>query len=48
MSNQNEHIDSVVAYYLENQHRLQQFQASVETFFIKHPDLNAKPFPIIH
>lgn len=48
MSELNEHIDSVVAYYSENQHRFQQFQASVETFFVKHPALNSKPFPIIH
>ena len=48
MSELSEHIDSVVAYYCENQHRFQQFQASVETFFVKHPVLNSKPLPIIH
>jgi putative GTP pyrophosphokinase len=48
MSEANESIDSVIAYYSENQHRFQQFQASVETFFVKHPTLNAKPLPIIH
>jgi putative GTP pyrophosphokinase len=48
MNNQNEHINSVVSFYCENQHRFQQFQASVETFFVKHPTLNAKPLPIIH
>ena len=48
MIERNEHIDSVVAYYSENQHRFQQFQASVETFFVKHPALNSKPLPIIH
>lgn len=48
MSDQNDHIDSVVSYYIDNQHRFQQFQASVETFFAKHPSLNAKPLPIIH
>lgn len=41
-------IDSVIEYYKENQHRLIQFQASVEAFFSKHPKLNEKPFPIIH
>ncbi|TNE82504.1 MAG: (p)ppGpp synthetase [Bacteroidetes bacterium] len=41
-------IDSVISYYKENLHRFQQFQASVETFFVKHPILNAKPLPIIH
>ena len=48
MSELDEHLDSVVAYYSENQHRFQQFQASVETFFVKHPILNSKPLPIIH
>ncbi|MGJ1410188.1 hypothetical protein ACR78Z_10970 [Sphingobacterium thalpophilum] len=41
-------IDSVIEYYKENQHRLIQFQASVEAFFSKHPKLNEKPFPVIH
>jgi len=41
-------IDSVVEYYKDNQHRLIQFQASVEAFFSKHPKLNEKPFPLIH
>ena len=40
--------DSVIGYYKDNQHRLVQFQASVEAFFSKHPKLNEKPFPIIH
>jgi putative GTP pyrophosphokinase len=48
MSELNENIDNVIAFYKENQHRFQQFQASVETFFVKHPLLNAKPLPIIH
>lgn len=48
MSELNDHIDSVVAYYSDNHHRFQQFQASVEMFFVKHPILNSKPFPIIH
>ena len=48
MNDSNEHIDSVVSYFNENQHRIQQFQASVETFFVKHPILNAKLLPIIH
>lgn len=48
MNKLEENINSVVDYYIENQHRFQQFQASVETFFVKHPALNAKPFPIIH
>lgn len=43
-----ESIDSVVNFYKDNQHRLMQFQASVEAFFSNHPHLNAKPFPIIH
>jgi putative GTP pyrophosphokinase len=41
-------IDSVVEFYSDNQHRLVQFQASVEAFFSKHPKLNEKPYPIIH
>jgi putative GTP pyrophosphokinase len=48
MSSQTENIDAIVAYYSENQHRFQQFQASVETFFTKHPTLNSKPLPVIH
>jgi|SRR5690554_5376255 putative GTP pyrophosphokinase len=40
--------DQVINYYNENQHRLIQFQASVEAFFSKHPRLNEKHFPIIH
>jgi ppGpp synthetase/RelA/SpoT-type nucleotidyltranferase len=44
----NENIESVVTYYKDNQHRLLQFQASVETFFLSHPQLNTRPFPIIH
>lgn len=48
MSNANENIESAVQFYLDNQHRLLQFQASVETFFFNHPKLNEKPFPIIH
>ena len=43
-----ESIDSVVNFYKDNQHRLMQFQASVEAFFSNHPHLNAKPFTIIH
>lgn len=46
--NELNNIDYVIKYYIENQHRLQQFQASVETFFTKHRVLNAKPFPVIH
>lgn len=38
----------VVAFYIENKFRLEQFQASVEKFFTAHPNLNKKPFPIIH
>lgn len=41
-------IDSAIEYYKDNQHRLIQFQASVEAFFTKHPKLNEKPFPVIH
>lgn len=41
-------IDSVIDYYKDNQHRLVQFQASVEAFFTKHPKLNEKPFPVVH
>jgi len=48
MSNLDGNIESVIDFYNENHHRLLQFQASVETFFINHPQLNAKPFPIIH
>ena len=48
MSERDENIDSIVAYYSENQLRFQQFQASVETFFSKHPTLNSKPLPVIH
>lgn len=48
MSNSNETIDAVVDFYNDNQHRLLQFQASVEAFFSNHPQLNAKPLPIIH
>ena len=48
MSNLNENIDSVIDFYNENHYRLLQFQASVETFFLNHPQLNSKPFPIIH
>jgi hypothetical protein len=48
MNNSEENINSVVEFYKENQHRLIQFQASVEAFFSNHPQLNAKPFPIIH
>jgi len=43
-----EQTDQVITYYNENQHRLIQFQASVEAFFSKHPRLNEKHFPIIH
>ncbi|WP_162344184.1 RelA/SpoT domain-containing protein [Cyclobacterium salsum] len=38
----------IVSFYLENQFRLEQFQASVEKFFTAHPNLNKKPLPIIH
>lgn len=38
----------IIEYYVDNQHRLQQFQASVETFFSKHRVLNSKPLPVIH
>jgi ppGpp synthetase/RelA/SpoT-type nucleotidyltranferase len=48
MSEQKENIDAVVVFYNDNIHRLRQFQASVEAFFVSHPQLNAKPFPIIH
>lgn len=48
MNNFNENIDAIIDFYSENQHRLIQFQASVEAFFSKHPMLNKKPFPIIH
>lgn len=48
MSEKGNNIESVVDFYKENQHRLIQFQASVEAFFSKHPKLNEKPFPIIH
>jgi ppGpp synthetase/RelA/SpoT-type nucleotidyltranferase len=41
-------LEEVVKFYGENQHRLHQFRASVETFFNSHPVLNKKPFPIIH
>jgi ppGpp synthetase/RelA/SpoT-type nucleotidyltranferase len=41
-------IEKVIEYYFDNQHRLQQFQASVETFFSKHRVLNSKPLPVIH
>lgn len=44
----NESIDIVVNHFIENQHRLVQFQASVEAFFTRHPKLNEKHFPIIH
>ena len=47
----NEHTtktDEIIDFYRENQHRLIQFQASVEAFFSKHPALTQKPFPIIH
>ncbi|MBC9908955.1 RelA/SpoT domain-containing protein [Chitinophaga varians] len=41
-------MDTVINFYQENQHKLLQFKASVETFFGAHPALNSKPFPIIH
>lgn len=47
MSN-DEILNSTVGYYKDNLHRCEQFHASVETFFTKHPILNEKPFPIIH
>lgn len=43
-----ENINQVIEHYIENQHRLIQFQASVEAFFSKHPKLSKKHFPIIH
>mgnify|MGYP003117817238 FL=1 len=48
MSENVDEINSVVEFYKDNQHRLIQFQASVEAFFSKHPKLTQKPFPIIH
>ena len=36
MSEKINHIDSIVEFYKENEHRLIQFQASVEAFFSKH------------
>jgi len=48
MSASEENIDRAVEFYNSNKHRLQQFQASVFTFFENHPKLNEKPFPIIH
>lgn len=48
MSDHVDEINSVVKFYKDNQHRLIQFQASVEAFFSKHPKLTQKPFPIIH
>lgn len=48
MNIENEKIDSVIKFYNDNQHRLLQLQASVVAFFSNHPELNAKPFPIIH
>lgn len=46
--NINECTSDVISFYIDNQHRLVQFQASIEAFFSKHPKLNEKPFPIIH
>lgn len=48
MSEHIENIDSVINFYNDNQHRLIQLQASVEAYFKNHPQLNSKPFPIIH
>jgi len=48
MSDQMQSIDTVINFYNDNQHRLIQLQASVEAYFTNHPQLNAKPFPIIH
>ncbi len=48
MSVEIENIDTVINFYNDNQHRLIQLQASVEAYFTNHPQLNAKPFPIIH
>ena len=45
MSKKENNIEAVIDFYKENQHRLIQFQASVEAFFSKHPKLNEKPFP---
>jgi ppGpp synthetase/RelA/SpoT-type nucleotidyltranferase len=42
MNDQKEHIDSIVHFYSQNLHRFEQFQASVETFFAKHPELNSR------
>lgn len=44
----NDNIDNVIVFYKDNQHRLLQFKASVETFFSTHPTLNSKELPIIH
>lgn len=41
-------VDGIINFYRDNQHKLLQFMASVETFFSVHPALNSKPFPIIH
>lgn len=41
-------IEDVIQFYVDNTHRFQQFQASVETFFSKHRVLNSKPLPVIH
>ncbi len=43
-----DNFDSVINFYKDNQHRLLQFKASVETFFMNHPTLNSKESPIIH
>ena len=48
MNDSIEKTEEVINFYNENKHRLLQFQASVESFFSNLPQLNAKPFPIIH
>lgn len=48
MNDSDESMSSVIDFYNDNQHRLIQFQASIEAFFSKHPKLNEKKFPIIH
>lgn len=41
-------ITDAVQAYIEKQFEYKQFLAAVEVFFREHPDLNKKPYPIVH
>lgn len=44
----NKKIAEAVDEYIHKQHEFEQFLAGILVFFSKHPNLNRKPYPIIH